>query len=415
MPVYGSATTVTFMARPTLSRHWHVPARVFDGAIAAVLLAGIVAELGATPEPGTEPTTAVAYALAVAFTVPYVFHRDHPVAALAVTCVATIAYSLGHYTGYPGFAMFVLVFGLALHTDRGRAVWFYLVGLVTLCVSLLLQEGELVTASTWISTILVLTVAWLGGENLRARRARWAALEERAQRLEEEREQRARAAVNDERMRIARELHDVVAHSMSVVAVQAGVAHHVIDSRPELAQEALAAIETTSRSALVELRRMLGVLRQDDDDGAAFAPSCGLCELGGLVLQLGDAGLTVDLSVQGDVDSVPSGVGLSAYRIAQEALTNVLKHGAATARLEVTCQPSVVVEVTDPGRRERDTPGVPGAGRGMLGMRERVALFGGSLEAGPVADGGFRVRATLPYVDAAGAAEHMGETLDTAR
>jgi signal transduction histidine kinase len=383
--------------------------------VAAVVLALVVTELAGTRASGTEATTLAAYLLAVAFTVPYVFHRDHPVAALVVTCAATIAYSLGHYAGYPGFAMFVMVFGLTLHTERGKAVLFYLAGLVTLSVSLALQREGVATASTWVSTILVLTVAWLAGENLRARRARWSALEERARRLEEEREQQARAAVQEERMRIARELHDVVAHSMSVVAVQAGVAHHVIDRRPELAQEALAAIETTSRSALVELRRMLGVLRRPGETGAAFEPSSGLDDLETLVRQLDDAGVKVELRVEGGAGAVPPGVGLSAYRVAQEALTNVLKHGADIARLNVTCRgDAVVVEVTDPGRGERAGEPVPGAGHGMLGMRERVAVFGGRLETGPDGHGGFRVLATLPH-DAAGLTDHSAVPLDNTR
>ncbi len=181
--------------------------------------------------------------------------------------------------------------------------------------------------------MLFVTVAWLAGENLRGRRARWSALEERARALEVEREERARQAVTEERMRIARELHDVVAHSMSVVAVQAGTAHHLIASRPGLAAEALAAIEETSRSALVEMRRMLGVLRQPDEPGAALTPAPGLADLPVLVDQLAEAGLAVTVREEGDAVAVPPGVDLSAYRVVQESLTNVLRHGGPTAQV----------------------------------------------------------------------------------
>jgi signal transduction histidine kinase len=383
-----------------------LPPVVVDGAVALVLFGVVAADLAGTREPGSRAGTVVAYLLIAAFTLPYAVHRAHPIAVLTVCCVATVLYATGHFAGYPGFAMFVLVLGLALHARGGRSGVFYLAGLVTLSISLALQSTELVTVSTWLSTVLVLTVAWLAGENLRGRQARWEALEERARNLEAEREERARLAVAEERMRIARELHDVVAHSMSVVAVQAGVAHHVIDRRPELAQEALAAIETTSRAALVELRRMLGVLREPGDAGS-FEPSAGLADLHGLVAQLADAGVRVALEVTGDPDGVPSGVGLSAYRIAQESLTNVLKHGADRARLAVACRPSeVVVEVTDPGRRGAGADAVPGAEHGLLGMRERVALFGGRLTAGPDGRGGFRVVATLPYDERVAPVQH---------
>jgi signal transduction histidine kinase len=278
-----------------------------------------------------------------------------------------------------------------------------LAAMATLVIALALQPAEVVDLSSWISSVLVLLVAWLAGENLRARRDRWRQLEERARRLEVEREERARQAVDAERMRIARELHDVVAHAMSVVAVQAGVAHHVIDSRPEVARDALGAIEATSRSALVELRRMLGVLRTSDqpEDPAALEPSVGLTDLERLTAPLAAAGVRVDVSVAGDLGAVPDAVSLSAYRIAQEAMTNVLKHGGDTATLRVSCDDAaVLVDLRDPGPRSPRRPAVDGSGQGLIGMRERAAVFGGRLDAGPDGAGGFRVTAVLPYADA---------------
>jgi signal transduction histidine kinase len=273
----------------------------------------------------------------------------------------------------------------------------YAVSLVALSVGLALQPSELVDTSSWFTSLLVLTVAWLAGENVRARRTRWSALQERAQRLELEREERARQAVDEERMRIARELHDVVAHSMSVIAVQAGVAHHVIDTRPELAKQALGTIETTSRAALVELRRMLGLLRRRGDTEDSLAPAPGLEDLHALGTGFADAGLTVSIDMSGDASLVPRGLQLSAYRIVQESLTNALKHGGASATVHVASSAGgVVVEVSDPGKRGRPSASASGAGQGLVGMRERVALFNGVLDAGPDPAGGFRVRAELP-------------------
>jgi signal transduction histidine kinase len=229
-------------------------------------------------------------------------------------------------------------------------------------------------------------------------------MEERARRLEHEREERAAQAVAAERLRIARELHDVVAHSMSVIAVQSGVGNHVIDSQPAEAKRALAAIETTSRAALVEMRRLLGVLRPDGDDPSALTPTPGLADLPDLVGQVSGAGVHVKLAVLGDRRPLAPGVDLSAYRIVQEALTNVIKHGGAAADVTLAYGPrEVSVEVVNsaggrPGG-PAGRPAWPGAlvdGHGLVGMRERVAVFGGEFAAGRLPGGGFRVAARLP-------------------
>jgi signal transduction histidine kinase len=205
-----------------------------------------------------------------------------------------------------------------------------------------------------------------------------------------------------ERLRIARELHDVVAHSMSVIAVQAGVAGHVIDTRPELAKDALSTVETLTRSALAEMRRLLGVLRTADEPSAALAPSPGLADLPELVSGLAIAGLPVDLQLDGDRGQVPAGADLSGYRIVQEALTNVLRHGGPAARVLVHCTPGAVeIDVQDAGRPAVNGAARPtsqaGNGHGLIGMRERVAVFGGQLSAGPSRGGGYRVHAVLPF------------------
>ena len=227
-----------------------------------------------------------------------------------------------------------------------------------------------------------------------------ARLEQRTAELEQAREALARQAVTEERLRLARELHDVVAHAMSVIAVQSGVGAHVADSRPGEVGKALAAIEATSRAALTELRRLLGVLRQDGEPQASLTPAPGLANLEGLLAEVAEAGLAVRLRVEGAPSPLPAGVDLSAYRIVQEALTNVVKH-AGPAHAQVTIRyrdQEVAVEVIDdgPGVAAVAADGRRGTGHGLIGMVERVAAFGGDLEVGPRPGGGSGVAARLP-------------------
>jgi signal transduction histidine kinase len=381
--------------------------RVLDATVAVLLLVVTVIPLATRSlVAGQRPSDIWAYLLAVALCVPFVFHRRFPVAAITVACCALVLYAVGRYNAYPGLPIFVLVAGVSLHSTRRRALLAAGLAAVALSVAVWLQPERVATASTWVASLLAVAVAWLWGENLRNRRARWAAMEERARRLEAEREERDRQAVTDERLRIARELHDVVAHSMSVIAVQSGVANHVIDSRPAQARQALATIEATSRSALVELRRLLGVLRQGDDPVASLEPNPGMAEIGRLADQIRSAGVEVELKVEGEPGDLPPGVDLSAFRIAQEGLTNVLKHGGGVARVLVRYSPgAVAVEIADDGRAGTDGAPAEGTGHGLIGMRERVAVFGGQLTAGPVPGGGYQMSARLPYAAAAGAGE----------
>jgi signal transduction histidine kinase len=381
--------------------------RVLDATVAVLLLVVTVIPLATRSlVAGQRPSDIWAYLLAVALCVPFVFHRRFPVAAITVACCALVLYAVGRYNAYPGLPIFVLVAGVSLHSTRRRALLAAGLAAVALSVAVWLQPERVATASTWVASLLAVAVAWLWGENLRNRRARWAAMEERARRLEAEREERDRQAVTDERLRIARELHDVVAHSMSVIAVQSGVANHVIDSRPAQARQALATIEATSRSALVELRRLLGVLRQGDDPVASLEPNPGMAEIGRLADQIRSAGVEVELKVEGEPGELPPGVDLSAFRIAQEGLTNVLKHGGGVARVLVRYSPgAVAVEIADDGRAGTDGAPAEGTGHGLIGIRERVAVFGGQLTAGPVPGGGYRMAARLPYAAAAGAGE----------
>jgi signal transduction histidine kinase len=255
-------------------------------------------------------------------------------------------------------------------------------------------------APTVISNALLIAAAWLLGHFVGVRRLNVLQLEERTAELEQAREELARRAVVEERLRLARELHDVVAHAMSVIAVQSGVGAHVANTQPKEARRSLAAIEATSRAALEELRRLLEVLRQEDEPQGDLAPVPGLADLDSLLAEVSKAGLAVKLQVNGTRPPVPAGVDLSAYRIVQEALTNVVKHaGPARAQVVVGYRDhEVTVEVTDDGRGAVPpaSDGRVGSGHGLIGMRERVQAFGGDLQIGPRPGGGFRVAARLP-------------------
>ena len=250
--------------------------------------------------------------------------------------------------------------------------------------------------------------AWLVGAVLRGRRDKVVRLAEYAERVERERDLQARRAVADERLRIARELHDVVAHNLSVVVVHAQALRPVVTRDPERALGLASSIEETGREALEEMRHLLGVLRagdsdRDGDGGDLYPldPQPGLDALEGLVAQVRQAGLTVSLTTSGEPRRLPPAIELSAYRIVQEALTNVLRHaGPARAAVAVGYQDdALVLDVTDDGRGAAAglaDPPVPGSGHGLVGMRERVALFDGQLSTGPRPGGGFAVRARIP-------------------
>jgi signal transduction histidine kinase len=344
---------------------------------------------------------AVGYALALLHTLPLAVRRLFPLAVLAITVASGLVFAtLGLPPVFLGVAILVAVYSVAAYGDR----WVSLGGLAAAAVG---SAAIQLTPSrfqwpTPVTNTLVIGAAWLLGHFAHNYRAYAARLEERTAELEQAREELARRAVTEERLRLARELHDVVAHAMSVIAVQSGVGAHVADTQPEEAAKALAAIEVTSRAALTELRRLLGVLREDSESQGELTPVPGLADLDGLLAEVAKAGLGVRLRVEGTPSPLPAGVDLSAYRIVQEALTNVVKHGGP-ARAQVVVgyhDHEVTLEVTDDGSGVgmETGDGQARVGHGLIGMRERVAAFGGDLEVGPQPDGGFRVAARLPVV-----------------
>jgi signal transduction histidine kinase len=241
-------------------------------------------------------------------------------------------------------------------------------------------------------------MAAAAGDAVRSRRAFVRAIRERAERAERTREEEARRRVAEERLRIARDLHDVVAHHIALVNVQAGVAAHVMDKRPDQAKEALAHVREASRSALNELRATVGLLRQSGDPEAPTEPAPGLDRLDELVGTFRSAGLHVEVARADQDTALPAAVDLAAYRVIQEALTNVQKHAGTEAKAEVSVVrvgPHIEITVLDDGAGQDDDP-EHGGGHGLLGMRERVTALRGTLTTGPRYGGGFRVHAILP-------------------
>lgn len=301
----------------------------------------------------------------------------------------------------PIFGVFVALYSLALYAPSRRALvgLVYAIGCLYLQIAFAIHHGESYGGTDFGFIAVVLLAPWLVGKAMRGRVAHIDVLEVRAEKAEREREQRAQEAARQERARIARELHDLIAHSVSVMVVQAGAAEEVLRQAPERALEPIRAVQATGRQALAEMARLLGILRRDGEE-LGLAPQPGLDDLAALVEQTRLAGLPVELRVEGTPRPLPLGADLSAYRIVQEALTNARKH-AGDARATVTVRygaEELELEIADDGAGARNGHG---GGHGLVGMRERVALFGGQLDAGPQAGGGFHVHARLPLTEPA--------------
>ena len=311
-------------------------------------------------------------------------------------------------TSAADFALLVIVYTVAATGAR----WASRLALATgLCAAPVAQlRWPNVDSGTWgnVAQMIFLTVpfalAWVLGDSIRTRRAYFAQLEERAARLEKEREAQSKVAVAAERARIARELHDVVAHNVSVMVVQADGAAYVLDAAPDQAKKALETISSTGRQALAEMRRLLGVLRTGEhQEGGEYVPQPDVEQIEDLVEQCRGSGLPVDFKIEGTPRPLPSGVELTAYRIVQEALTNTRKHGGPNAGASVRLvyfDDGLGLLVEDDGKGAPhelyEEGGVDGRGHGLIGMRERIGMVGGTLDAGPRPGGGFRISALLP-------------------
>ncbi|MEU0222992.1 sensor histidine kinase [Streptomyces sp. NPDC006284] len=306
------------------------------------------------------------------------------------------------------FALLVIVYTVAVTGARWASRAALTMGLCAAPVAQLRWPMEGVSIGNNVAITVFQTVpfalAWVLGDSLRTRRAYFAQLEERAARLEKEREAQSKVAVAAERARIARELHDVVAHNVSVMVVQADGAAYVMDAAPDQARKALETISSTGRQALAEMRRLLGVLRTGEHQEAGeYVPQPDVRQIEDLVEQCRSSGLPVDFKVEGTPRTLPSGVELTAYRIVQEALTNTRKHGGPNAGASVRLvyfDDGLGLLVEDDGKGAPhelyEEGGFDGQGHGLIGMRERVGMVGGTLDAGPRQGGGFRISALLP-------------------
>ncbi|MEE1790072.1 sensor histidine kinase [Streptomyces sp. BE308] len=328
---------------------------------------------------------------------------------LLTILVGVVQLVLGIRPNLANFAMLVIIFTVATVGERwaSRLALVCSLGAAGLA-QLRWPEGN---TDTWVQSVVVAIImtvpfvlAWVLGDSMRTRRAYFDQLEERAARLEREREAQSKVAVAAERARIARELHDVVAHNVSVMVVQADGAAYVMDAAPDQARQALETISSTGRQALAEMRRLLGVLRTGDTrESGEYVPQPDVEQIEDLIEQVRQTGLAVDFKIEGTPRPLPSGVELTAYRIVQEALTNTRKHGGPDAGASVRLvyfDDGLGLLVEDDGRGAAhelyEDGGADGAGHGMIGMRERVGMVGGTLDAGPRPGGGFRISALLP-------------------
>jgi len=329
---------------------------------------------------------ALAAAIGLVFTLSLARRQRNPLLVVAIA-IATMAVAnvdaVLDAAVAPALALVVATYSVGAHTE-GRRAWIGALG-VGAAINVVAAQQFSLADLLFIS--MIVGGAWLAGLAIRHRRSREAELEhEKVQ---------AEAAIAEERARIARELHDVVAHAISVIVLQARGGRKLLDDEPDEARQALDAIERTASQALGEMRRLLGLLRESDEQ-LALVPQPTLERLHELVDQVREAGLPVELAVEGRPAELPPGVDLSAYRIVQEALTNALKHaGPATARVTVRYGDGVLdLEVADDGAGGGNGGGT---GQGLAGIRERVAVFGGDIEAGARPEGGYAVRARLPY------------------
>ena len=353
---------------------WRPPPLVVDSLLAiALALLSVSTIEPAQPVGADESEIPVALvALTLLATLPIALRRRRPLAVLVITLAAALAATYVHDAFvFPG--PLVALYTVAKYVGRPRSLYAAAGTAAVLVLHVLAIES----LGVWelLAIYALFGAAWLLGDNVRARRERAVATLKRA--------------AAEEQARIARELHDVIGHSVSVMTIQAAAAGDAFDSRPAQVREALQAIEDTGRETLTELRRLLGRVRPDE----AFAPAPGLASLDALAERVRGAGLAVELT--GDrPQALPPSIDVSAYRIVQEALTNTLKHaGATTARVHVEQRNgALVIDVVDDGRGATSVT----EGRGLVGMRERTAAFGGDLQTGPAPGGGFKVHARIP-------------------
>jgi signal transduction histidine kinase len=401
--VIGYGRTVQWLERQ-IERLRSLDTALVDAVLAVLFTAlGLITVFAQEVKNGLTEPTGVAVVTTVLVCLPVAFRRRVPLVAVVASCLAILVHIAFDFPeGSLPLTVLALAYTIAAWSSSRAAV----AGLVTIYATITLLaviEAPGLDAATVLGNLAFYGVAWAIGIAVRARRE---ALEARVREADERsnvERQRAARLLAEERLRIARELHDVVAHSMSVIAVQAGVGAHVVEDRPAEARAALEAISATSRGALAEMRQLLGALR-DDDGERSRQPAPDLSDVRQLVDDVRAAGVPVVLQVSGECSGINPAIELSAYRLVQEALTNVIKHAGNPTRVEVRVQhddDSLSVSVVDDGRgaAAKGEADPLGGGHGLIGMRERVEIWGGQLTAGPARGGGYAVTAILPYGD----------------
>lgn len=407
--VMGSAAD-TIVTAARRSQDWLRSRPVMADVLFACLIAGLaLAELsGEGVGERTHEPDGLGVTLVLVGATALVWRRAAPLPVLAfVTSVSCLFYArdYGSYMAAVGLAA---LYSVAVHEKNRRVAWITVVtgwSVLLVTASLTLFDG--VAGFRWSSALsmtLTIGATILAGAVIRNKEEIFVDTRERAERAEADRQLEAERAVARERLRIAREMHDVVAHGMSLITVQAAAAQEIAETRPDDAARLMRSIEATGRDALADMRRMLGVLRNDDQPGAsagrrALAPQPTLADLDATIAHCIEAGTPADLVVNGDPRPLPPGIELAAFRIVQEALTNVVKHGGETATATVTLRYSpdeLYITVSDTGRGAVSELTHSGSGHGLIGMRERVEIYDGQLTAGPQIGGGYKVQASLP-------------------
>jgi signal transduction histidine kinase len=382
-----------------IDKYWPFLRRQWFTLLVVVGMVATAVELIIRRDATDAPTTSlwITVPLLVIGIAPLLFWRRFPFGAPAAVFVIGALSSfvdgrLVTFTGATFIAVLSGVFLFGLLEDRRQSIAGFAIALAAGGVVTINNPAQ--GWSDFLGVALLFTIVWLASFAIGRKLEQAAAAEERAAQLESAREAEARAAVAEERARIARELHDVVGHSVSVMTVQASAVRRRLNPDQEQEREALEIVEQTGREALAEMRRLVGVLRRPEE-APALAPQPSLEHLDRLVSQARESGLPVELTVEGDPAQLPPGVDLTAYRLVQEGLTNAIKHARASKAVVVVRygENEVEVSVMDDGPGGGDGEG---GGHGLVGMRERVAVYGGELEAGPRAEGGYALRARLP-------------------
>jgi signal transduction histidine kinase len=402
------------------TRRWLADPRVLvDVAVAVVVAVLSVVDLASASsvvQPGQRSADALAYALAIVGSLNLFWRRRASIAVLGVVTAVLVVLYLREYGAFLSVLGLPALYAVAAHEEHRRRAWWAMITasvvlMVAASVSLLDTEDGF-AYFTALSMVAFLAAGIGAGVLIRNRERIFVDTERRAAAAEADRLAEAERAVASERSRIAREMHDVVAHSMSVIAVQAAAGREIVHANPDKAAEVFARIETVGRESLAELRRMLGVLRDGGAGEASLSPQPGVADIAAAVAQSSASGTATALIIDGQPRPLAPGVELAAYRIVQEALTNVRKHagGTASATVRIAFEPhTLVVDVADDGRGAATSLSGSGSGQGLIGMRERVEIYGGAFTSGPRPGGGYGVRAVLPIVNRESGSERAVE------